>query len=85
MKNFRVWLVKRRLKTAYQSYILALDDSPAGRHMTEQLPSVIALKARCNSLVGKLAKLDPASVPLHFFASTRWASSGARLKSNLEG
>lgn len=63
MKNFRLRLVKRRLKSAYQSYILALDASPTGRQITEQLPSVIALKDRCNSLLAKLAKLDPASVP----------------------
>ncbi|KAF0255714.1 hypothetical protein [Pseudomonas putida] len=63
MKNFRLWLIKRRLSSAYQSYIQALDASPAGRHMTEQLPSVISLKNRCNSLLAKLAKLDPASVP----------------------
>lgn len=63
MKNFRIWLIKRRLKSVYRSYIQALDASPAGRHMTEQLPSVMAKKDRCNALLEKLAVLDPASVP----------------------
>lgn len=63
MKNIRVWLVKRRLKSVYQAYMQALGASPAGRHITEQLPSVVAKKDRCNALLAKLAVLDPASVP----------------------
>lgn len=67
MKKFRVRLVKRRLKAAYQSYIQALDSSSAGRDMTELLPSVLALRERCNPLLARLAQLDPENVPCTSF------------------
>ncbi len=59
VKNIRIWLLKRRLRAAYMSYRDALDDSRAGRHMSEQLPSVVARKQRVNRLLAKLAALDP--------------------------
>lgn len=61
MKQLRIWLIKRKLRAAYLSYCNMLDRSHAGRHMTEQLPSVSAQKERCNKLLAKLAKLDPAN------------------------
>jgi len=64
MKKFRIWLIKRKLRSAYLTYRNMLDGSRAGMHMTQQLPSVAAQKARCNELLGKLAKLDPASCPI---------------------
>ncbi|HBP1602180.1 TPA: hypothetical protein L5U90_003283 [Pseudomonas aeruginosa] len=61
MKQLRIWLIKRKLRAAYLSYCNMLDRSNAGRRMTEQLPSVSAQKERCNKLLAKLAKLDPAN------------------------
>lgn len=59
LTNLRVWMVKRSLRNAYLAYRNMLDNSRAGRHMTDQLPSVSAQKARCNALLSQLVKLDP--------------------------
>ena len=59
MKQVRIWLIKRKLRAAYLSYTAMLDSSHAGRHMTDQLPSVAVQKARCNKLLQKLAQLAP--------------------------
>lgn len=61
MKHLRIWLIKRKLRAAYLSYRNMLECSHAGRHMTEQMPSVIRQKERCNKLLAKLAEIDPAN------------------------
>lgn len=60
--SFRIWLLKRRLRCAYLSYIHALDwamDMGCGRHMADQLPSVSIPKGQVNKLAAALCKLDP--------------------------
>jgi hypothetical protein len=51
------------LRSAYRAYIAGLSANDCGKAMAEQLPSVTVAKARCNRLLGKLAKLDPDNAP----------------------
>lgn len=64
LTKLRIWMIKRSLRNAYITYRDMLDNSRAGRHMTDQLPSVSAQKARCNALLGQLVKLDPKGCPI---------------------
>lgn len=64
LTKLRIWMIKRSLRNAYITYRDMLDNSRAGRHMTDQLPSVSAQKARCNALLSQLVKLDPKGCPI---------------------
>lgn len=60
MKALVIWFTKRRLRRAYLAYCEMLDGSRAGLHVTSQLPSVAAQRQRCNALIARLRRLDPA-------------------------
>lgn len=64
LTKLRIWMIKRSLRNAYITYRDMLDNSRAGRHMTDQLPSVSVQKARCNALLSQLVKLDPKGCPI---------------------
>lgn len=59
MKRLAIWFTRRQLRREYLAYLDLLDRSNAGRHITDQLPSVLRRKDRCNQLVARLRRLDP--------------------------
>lgn len=59
MKRFRLRLVKRRLKLAYQAYLKLIADVANGLAIDEEGTQRESLKARCNLLLDRWTLLEP--------------------------
>ncbi|QRE00620.1 hypothetical protein [Pseudomonas phage Itty13] len=61
LKRIRIYLLKRSLKASYTAYMEALESRDCGRELADSLPSVSRHRERCNVLLSKLRRLDPAA------------------------